>query len=221
MFEAVVFDLDGVIVDSEVYHYQSIKQALAPHKLDLTYEDFRNDYTGGSDRSTITRICLAFCIAFDDAQLDTWRAIKADVYKTLIREELQPLPGAANLIRSVADELPIGLATGSRRSDLEAVFAYLEKGRLRERFKVTVSADDVTNPKPHLETYRAAVTKLGFEPKQCIAIEDTPGGIASAKGAGLRVLAVAGTHDPTKLAGADRVVPTLDGLSLQDLKKWF
>jgi HAD superfamily hydrolase (TIGR01509 family) len=170
MFKAVVFDLDGVIVDSELYHYRSIKQALTPHELELTYEDFRNGYTGGSDRDTIGRICLAFDIAFDDPQLDSWRAIKADVYQTLIRDGLRPLPGAANLIRSVADELPIGLATGSRRSDLEAVFATIEKGQLRERFEVTVTADDVVNPKPHPETYATAVAKLGIESKQCIEI---------------------------------------------------
>lgn len=221
MLEAVVFDLDGVIVDSEVYHYRSIVQALAPHEIDLSYEEFRNGYTGGSDRDTISRICSAFHIPFDNSQLDSWRAAKAESYRTLIRDGLQPLPGAAKLIHSVADELPIGLATGSRRSDLEAAFSHIEKGQLRQRFEVTVTADDVVNPKPHPETYVTAIEKLGLNPKQCIAIEDTPGGIAAAKGAGLRVLAVAGTHNPEKLSEADRIVPTLDGLSLRELRDWF
>ena len=221
MLEAVVFDFDGVIVDSEEYHYRSIVQALSVHELALTFEKYRADFTGGGDRDTVSRICSSYGISFDDAQLQSWLVTKADLYRTLVSDGIRPLPGAVNLVHSVADKLPLGLATGSRRSDVEAVLAHIEGGRLIGRFSTIVTSDDVVNPKPYPDTYATAVEKLGFEADHCLAIEDTPGGIASAKGAGLRVLAVSGTHGQEKLSQADRIIPTLAGVSLGELKDWF
>lgn len=221
MFDAVIFDFDGVIVDSERYHFQSIIRALAPHEVDLNFEGFRHGYTGGNDRDTITRICQDFGIPFDGPQIDHWRAAKANIYPSIIKEGIQALPGAVDLIKSAADEMPIGLATGSRRSDIEAALPHLESGRLRNVFEITVTSDDVDHPKPAPDTYAAAAEGLGLSPAQCIAIEDTPAGIRSAQIAGLRVLGVAGTHAQAKLEAAEHIVPSLDGMSIDHLRSWF
>ena len=131
------------------------------------------------------------------------------------------MPGAVELVESVAAALPIGLATGSRACDVEAALNNLAGGRMAGLFQTIVTADEVENSKPDPATYAAAVKNLGVDPSACYAIEDSPEGIASALGAGLRVIGVAVMHDASKLSQAERVVSTLAGVSLDDLKQWF
>jgi beta-phosphoglucomutase len=117
--------------------------------------------------------------------------------------------------------MPIGLATGSRRSDVTVVLEHLEDGALADCFTAIVTSDDVRLPKPDPETYQRAVQGIDQSPASCLAIEDTPAGIAAAQGAGLRVIGVAGSHDPESLKTADRVIPSLEGVTVEDLRRWF
>jgi len=127
------------------------------------------------------------------------------------------------LVSSVARELPVGLATGSRRHDVEAALAVLGGGALRNIFSAIVTSSDVDAPKPHPKTYEKAVSIMDVEPSSCWAIEDSPNGIRSASAAGLRVIGVRGTNEESLLlaAGAERVVDDLRELSLITLKEWF
>ena len=131
------------------------------------------------------------------------------------------MPGAVELVESVAADLPIGLATGSRACDVEAALNNLADGRLAGLFQTIVTADEVENSKPDPATYATAVDNLGMDPSACFAIEDSPDGIKSALGAGLRVIGVAVMHDEAKLYEAEKVLPTLAGVTLADLKQWF
>jgi len=117
--------------------------------------------------------------------------------------------------------MPVGLATGSRRSDVDSALRVLAGGRLEDVFQTIVTSEDVPNPKPHPATYLKAVENLGFQPKECVAFEDSPNGILSAKGAGLRVIGISAMHGAEKLTDADRVVPHLRGASLETLYSWL
>ncbi len=88
-------------------------------------------------------------------------------------------------------------------------------------FQTIVTADDVENSKPDPASYATAVKNLGVDPAACFAIEDSPDGIKSALGAGLRVIGVAVMHDASKLSDAERVVSSLSGITLHDLREWF
>ena len=219
--QAVVFDMDGVIIESEMTHYLAIKEAMLPAEMTVSYQLYLDTCTGSDERFAMTRMADLSGIPFDEELYQSWSRRKAVSYARLVGEEAKAMPGAVELVESVAAVLPIGLATGSRTCDVEAALNNLADGRMADLFQTIVTADEVENSKPDPATYATAVKNLGVDPSACYAIEDSPEGIASALGAGLRVIGVAVMHDASKLSEAERVVSTLAGVSLADLRQWF
>jgi len=219
--QAVVFDMDGVIIESEMTHYLAIKEAMLPAEMTVSYQLYLDTCTGSDERFAMTRMADLSGIPYDEELYASWSRRKAVSYARLVGEEAKAMPGAVELVESVAAALPIGLATGSRTCDVEAALNNLADGRMADLFQTIVTADDVENSKPDPASYATAVGNLGVDPSACYAIEDSPDGIRSAVGAGLRVIGVAVMHDETKLVQAERVVSTLAGLSLDDLRQWF
>ncbi len=219
--QAVVFDMDGVIIESEMTHYLAIKDAMLPAEMTVSYQLYLDTCTGSDERFAMTRMADLSGIPYDEELYASWSRRKAEAYARLVGEEAKAMPGAVELVESVAAALPIGLATGSRTCDVEAALNNLAGGRMAGLFQTIVTADDVENSKPDPASYATAVGNLGVDPSACYAIEDSPDGIRSAVGAGLRVIGVAVMHDETQLSQAERVVSTLAGLSLDDLRQWF
>mgnify|MGYP001360395387 FL=1 len=219
--QAVVFDMDGVIIESEMSHYLAIKEAMLPAEMSVSYQLYLDTCTGSDERFAMTRMADLSGIPYDEKLYQSWSRRKAVSYARLVGEEAKAMPGAVELVESVAADLPIGLATGSRACDVEAALNNLADGRLAGLFQTIVTADEVENSKPDPATYATAVDNLGMDPSACFAIEDSPDGIKSALGAGLRVIGVAVMHDEAKLYEAEKVLPTLAGVTLADLKQWF
>jgi beta-phosphoglucomutase len=216
----VVFDMDGVIIESEYTHYSAICEAMGD-QMDQTYETFLNKCTGGDERFAMGRLAELSGIEYDEPLFQEWSKKKAIAYQKLVKESAKAMPGAVELVCSVAEMFPVGLATGSRRSDVDAAFEVLADGRLKGVFQSIVTSDDVPKPKPDPATYRTAVDGLGLHPKNCLAIEDSPNGVTSAKSAGLRVLGITAIHDVCSLHDADWHLPSLEALHPNDLISMF
>ena len=218
--KAVVFDMDGVVIDSEPNHYRAICEAIG-EGMTLSYDDFLGRFAGRDERYAMGKMAEELGIDYDENLFREWSNRKAEAYARFVSENAIPMPGAVEFVESVASELPVGLATGSRRSDVNTALAVLADGRLEGIFQTIVTSEDVPKPKPHPATYAKAVENLGFEPSECLAFEDSPNGILSAKGAGLRVVGISAMHGPEKLSEADLVVPDLRGASFDTLNSWF
>ena len=198
----VVFDMDGVIIESEFTHYSAICEAMG-EEMDQTYETFLSKCTGGDERFAMGRLAELSGIEYDESIFQEWSRKKAVAYQRLVGESASAMPGAVELVCSVAEKLPIGLATGSRRSDVDAAFEVLAGGRLKGVFQSIVTSDDVPKPKPDPATYARAVDGLGVPPQNCLAIDDSPNGVSSAKKAGMKVLGITAIHDISSLQEAD------------------
>ena len=216
----VVFDMDGVIIESEFTHYSAICEAMGDG-MDQTYETFLSRCTGGDERYAMGRLAELSGIEYDESIFQEWSRKKAIAYKRLVGESVTAMPGAVELVCSVAEKLPVGLATGSRRSDVKAAFEVLADGRLKGVFQSIVSSDDVPKPKPDPATYAKAVDGLGVHPQNCLAIDDSPNGVSSAKNAGLRVLGITAIHDPSSLRDAEWHLHSLEEVTLEDLINLF
>jgi len=216
----VVFDMDGVIIESEFTHYSAICEAMG-EEMDQTYETFLSKCTGGDERFAMGRLAELSGIEYDESIFQGWSRKKAVAYQRLVGESASAMPGAVELVCSVAKKLPVGLATGSRRSDVDAAFEVLEGGRLKGIFQSIVTSDDVPNPKPDPATYARAVDGLGVPPQNCLAIDDSPNGVSSAKKAGMKVLGITAIHDTSSLQVADIHLPSLENLNLNDLISMF
>ena len=212
MLSAVIFDFDGIIVDSEPLHFRAFNEVLEPLGKAVTWETYCDTYIGYDDRGAFHEIYRAGGERIHGSELKKLIARKAEILQRFIQNgEALPLPGAVELIRSIPARLPVALCSGALRSDIDPI---LEKLGLAEAFDVVVTAEDTKVSKPDPAPYRLALKKLGIdEPSSALAIEDTPAGILSAKGAGLKVLAVTNSYDRDFLMAADAIIDTLEKVS--------
>ena len=217
---AVLFDFDGVIVDSERLHHETMVEAMAGQGPATPWDFYREHLMGFDDRG-------AFAVLLERAGIDPTPeevqrriARKAELFAQHAAAGRVPaFPGAADLVRACAAAGPVGLCSGALRSDVDPVLAALG---IADCFSEKVTAEDVPASKPDPACYRLCVARLaarfperGIAPATCVAIEDTDDGIVSARGAGLPVVAVA-TNLPAdwlRAAGATAVVDRLAGLT--------
>lgn len=227
MLQAIIFDFDGVIVDSERAHFQAFIEVFEPLGVTFDYDTYQRDLIGFDDRGA-----MAFLFEHDLGQPDSQERrqkisqlcqSKQDIYLRLVAEgAMEPVPGTLEFIDGLPDDFPIAIATGATRADIDAVLQAL--GR-QDDFKVIVTADDVAFSKPDPATYVQAVEQLSgainreLEPRDCLAIEDSSAGIDSARQAGLRTLALKTTHTSEQLSLADVVIDHLIGVSLEQIRE--
>ncbi|HSR88711.1 MAG TPA: HAD family phosphatase [Pontiella sp.] len=219
MLSALIFDFDGIIVDSEPLHFRAFNEVLQPQGKTISWADYCDKYIGYDDRDAFKTIYKAHREKLSLGDLKALIARKAGILQNYVKNgEAVPLPGAVELIRSLPARLPVGLCSGALRSDILPV---LEKLGISDAFSVMVTAEDTDKSKPDPAPYRLALKKLQIrDAATALAIEDTPAGIFSAKGAGLKVLAVTNSYDREYLLEADAVTDSLEHvnrMTLEDL----
>jgi HAD superfamily hydrolase (TIGR01509 family) len=212
MLSAVIFDFDGIIVDSEPLHFRAFNEVLNPLDIEITWEDYGEIYIGFDDRDAFKAAFKANKKKADSKKIAALIEQKAAVFQKYILDgDVSPLPGAVELIKSIPVRLPVALCSGALREDIDPILKNLG---IANAFTVIVTAEDTDKSKPHPAPYKLTLEKLGIEdPGSAIAIEDTPAGIVSAKGAGLKVLAVTNSYDRDFLMEADAVTDTLENIS--------
>jgi beta-phosphoglucomutase len=221
--DAVIFDFDGVIVDTERLHYEALQRVLSPLGLGITWVEYVQTYIGFDDRGVFQNRFQKDGLALTTAELSGLVKQKAVLFHHMVAAETPtPFPGVVELMHGLAGRIPLALCSGALGSDIEPVFRALN---LHGLFDLLVTADDVPMSKPDPACYRLAVERLSahhdrtLNPAACLAIEDTPAGITAAKGAGLKVLALTNSYDRAYLGLADYVRDSLVGLSLDQLRR--
>jgi sugar-phosphatase len=201
-FRAVVFDLDGTLVDSEPRSHAAWRHVLEARGV-VPDEALIRSFVGRRGRDVLTVLADRLPGHDPGALMDEAAAhVNAPG-----RPPLAPMPGAVELVREIRQHgLPLGLVTSAGRRYAERMLTQLG---LREEFAVLVAAEDVEVGKPDPEGYARAGRLLGAAAAACVVFEDAPAGIAAAKAAGMYCVAVATTHEPGDLSGADRVVSGL------------
>jgi HAD superfamily hydrolase (TIGR01509 family) len=220
---AVLFDFDGVLVDSEPLHSRAFRECLAAEGIHLTEEEYNRTCIGYDDWTAL-RLTLERHqgVATPPARVHELAERKAEIYERLL-PEVPFYPGARDLVRALAAEVPLAIASGALHDEIERTLA---AGGLTDAFTAIVGADDVRQTKPHPEPYLAAMRAVsrrapGISPAQCLVIEDSTTGVAAGRAAGMRVLAVAHTYPAARLGAAHHVAPALAGLRPDDLRALF
>jgi HAD superfamily hydrolase (TIGR01509 family) len=227
MLKMVIFDFDGVISDSEKLHFQTIKEVMMEDGLSLTWETYESSYLGFDDRGS-------FQLALNQHNKQTSADIIAEMcqrklkkFIALLDHHCVILPGAKALLADLAKHnIPCGICTGSMRLEAETI---LNNADMRHYFIDIVTADDVKISKPDPEGYILSYQQINkcanISPpattEECLVIEDSMWGIASAQKANLKCLAVETTYPANKLTMADHVVKSLEDLSAKKLINIF
>jgi len=206
---AAIFDWDGVIVDSSAAHQASWERLAAEEQRSLPADHFTRGF-GMKNEIIIPRL-LGW--THDGAEIRRLSLRKEALYRAIIRTDgLVALPGVtAWLDRLRAAGIPRIIASSTHRLNITCT---LDVIGLTGYFRDIVSAEDVAHGKPDPEVFLTAGQRLGFPPARSVVFEDTHVGIEAADRAGMKVIAVAGTHPGESLAGADRVVHRLDELTV-------
>jgi HAD superfamily hydrolase (TIGR01509 family) len=205
MIEAVVFDLDGVLVDSEEAWNEARRQ-LVEERGGRWTDKAQKDMMGMSSTEWSRYMYEVLGVP------EPPNEISAEVVRRLehlYRERLPLIPGAVEAVERVAARWPLGLASSSNRPLIDLA---LELSGLARFFRVTVSSEEVAHGKPAPDVYLEAARRLGCDPARCAAIEDSENGIRSAVAAGMRVIAIpnqAFPPSPETLAAADVVLPSI------------
>ena len=218
--EAVLFDFDGILVDSEPMHHRAFNEVLDPLGMGFTWQEYVESYMGFDDRDAFREAFRSKGIDLDEANLADLLAAKSRAFLDGIRNGVTVYPGAVSMVESLRTAgRPLALCSGALLSDIEPILAQLG---IPWCFDVIVSADDVRRSKPDPESYALAFRRLSERhitlltgPEKSIAVEDTPAGIRSAKGAGLRVLAVTNSYGPGELSEADWIIDSLKNVRVE------
>ena len=211
--KAVIFDFDGVIVDTEPLHYAAFQRILEPEGLHFSWQEYIETYIGFDDRDAFSHAFATRGKTLTAHMLRSLIERKADLFGEVINDGVTPYPGVVELIRHLHDRaFPRAICSGALRSDIDPILAMLG---ISDCFDIIVTADDVAASKPDPESYQLALARLqdrypgSFSADETIAIEDTPAGISSALGAGLMVCAVTNSYPANRLSQATCVTDTL------------
>jgi HAD superfamily hydrolase (TIGR01509 family) len=206
--DAVVFDCDGLLVDTEPCW--TVAEAELFRRRGLPFGDAEKASLIGT---SVPAACATLADAFADGA--TAAEIESELLArvaAIVARDAQAMPGAAGLVAHVLARRPAAVASNSPRALLDQALAH---GGFAETFEVTLAADEVTRPKPEPELYLTACAHLGVDPRRCLALEDSATGIAAATAAGLRTVGV-----PT-LAGRDiGAEVTVGSLADPELVTW-
>lgn len=213
-FDAVLFDFDGVIVNSEPLHYRAFRQVLAEDKIELSEEEYFSELIGFDDRGSFKHLFQKRGIELTPKDLLHILARKGRAMMRQIQTNAyQALPGVEALVRGLWRVYPLAICSASVREEIEIM---LEGVSLRDCFAEIVAAEDVTVGKPDPQGYLLAMRRLSeryrkpLHPHDCLVVEDAPRVIHSTKKTGFRTLGVTTSHFADKFSEADWVVRTLD-----------
>lgn len=202
--KGIIFDMDGVLVDSEPFIIKAVIKALAEFGLKITAQDF-HPFTGTGEKNCVRGIAKNYNFPIDIEKATTRTY---DIYLELIRGNLKPLPGAKEFITECKRlGKKISVATSADMRKAAGNFAQLKIPP--ETFDAIISSNNVKHTKPVPDIFLLAAEKMGIDPKDCLVIEDAPSGIQAGKAAGCRCLAITSSFTPDKLTGADFYAPDL------------
>jgi beta-phosphoglucomutase len=223
MFQAVIFDFDGVITDSEVLHLRSFNKVLAQYGVEISTKDYYKEYLGLSDLDCFKALINKKVLQKPAKGIENLAKEKNEVFEKLAKTEGRIIEGVRDFLQMLSqNNIPMAICSGALLAEIELI---LEEARLRPFFEVIVSAEFVKKGKPSPEGFLLTLRKLNRNrrnpilPNQCIVIEDSHWGLEAAKAAGMHSVAVTNSYDADQLTLAEKIVTRLGDLSIDALQE--
>ncbi len=205
---AIIFDMDGVIVDTNPYHTLAIQQFCSTHKFQLDESTLQQKIYGRTNRDWITNLFGKL----SEEQLYTYANEKELLFRTLYEPHIKPVAGLVKFLDLlVTNNIPRAIATSA---PIENVDFVLSKTGLRKYFDTILDERMVTQGKPNPEIYLKTAAALGLPNEKCIVIEDSLSGVTAGRESGSKVIGITTTHTAEELAGTNLVIHNFNDLNL-------
>lgn len=199
--KAVIFDLDGTLIDNNAYHLQSWIKYLKNKNREISEEEYKANVNGRTNKDVIEYI---YQRKMEDAEAMVYAHEKEAIYRELYQPHITPVAGLLPLLQKLKDQgIPMAIATSGIQVNIDFMFDNIP---MREYFDVIVNSAHITKGKPDPEIYIKTAELLNVAPENCLVFEDAVVGINSAKAAGMKVVGVLTTHSAEELAGADVLI---------------
>lgn len=202
MVRAVIFDFDGVIVNSDAFNIRVLREIFQKHHIPLTEGDFFTYFAGKKLHDALTTLLGKYNRA---KEVEAFISEKR-TYDAQFPSSVEVYPQALETIKELAKNYRLALATGSRRAVIELFF---EKYALYPFFQSIITAEDCTQGKPHPEPYLRSLERVKVSSPEAVVIEDAPAGIISARDAGIKCVAIESTHSSEQLKDANSIVKNI------------
>jgi phosphoglycolate phosphatase/beta-phosphoglucomutase len=215
MIKAIFFDFNGVIIDDESIQMRAYQEILKEHDVPLT-EEWYFDALGMDDRTFVSYVFNRAKKPLSTELHESVLERKTQLHRTMIEDELPLFPGVVTLLKALSRRYELGLVSMANNVEIGYV---MDRGRIGSLFTVLITADDVNVCKPAPDCYRTGLERLNelrqrrrllpLLPSECLAVEDSPPGIQSARAAGMHTLGVTNTVSESALRAAEAEVVTL------------
>jgi beta-phosphoglucomutase family hydrolase len=221
MLGAVIFDFDGVLVDSEQIHHKAFNRVLTKFHYQLSSREYYDRFLGLSDEELLRIVDKERNLSLSNQQFGQLLGEKARLFKEMAATEAGIIEGVPKFLNMLSDgRIPMAICSGALQPEIEMI---LEGAGLRSYFEAIVSAEQVKKGKPDPEGFLLALKLLNkrmhksIQPEDCVVIEDSHWGLEAAKAAGMRAVAITNTYAAEHLKPADKVIAHLNDLTLSCL----
>ena len=207
----IIFDFDGVILDSENSHFIAFNEGLKNLNINISEDEYYSKYISLDDRGVITNVVNDKNISVTNEEIDMIIKNKNDYFESRLIDNSKLFPGVEELIIQLSKNFVLSIGSGANRSE---IIKTLKNNNIYDYFEIIVSANEVNNPKPNPETYNRVLDNINtdFNINEIIVIEDSPGGIEAPKSAGLKCIAITNTFDNKQLRKADIIVSNYEDI---------
>jgi HAD superfamily hydrolase (TIGR01509 family) len=213
---AVIFDMDGVIVNSNPFHKIALKQFCEKHGYHLSDEELKSRIFGRTNKDWLMSLFDGKVTA---KQIKEFENEKESLFREIFTPHIKPVKGLITFLeRLKARQIPRAIATSAPPANVQFT---LGKTKTRKFFQAVVDGDEVENSKPHPEIYEKTAAAIHFPPQKCVIIEDSLSGIAAGRQAGCKVIGITTTHTHDELVDTDLVIDDFDQLTVDHLIKLF
>lgn len=210
---AVLWDMDGVIVDTAPFDFEAWRRMFSKRDIEYTEAEFKKSF-GRRNEAIIPEILGK---PVSQEEIKAFAREKEALFRRLAKDKIKPFPGAVELIRALAEnDIKMALVSSTPPRNIDAV---LDDLRIKHLFQTIISGADVSRGKPDPECFLLAASRLGIQPEYCVVIEDSTAGIKAAKSAAMKCVAVTNTRLRRELKQADLIVDTLQSIDVSTLQQ--
>lgn len=212
---AVIWDMDGVIADTGIYHCRSWQFAFKKQGIEFTEEDFQRIF--GQRNDTIIRKIMGR--EMTEAEINSIANDKEIFFREAVKSNVKPFPGVIALLKTLkTNGISSAIASSAPLENIRLILSVID---IADYFAAVVFGREVSEGKPSPQVYLKAAQKLGVEPINCVVIEDAVAGVEGAGRAGIQCIAVTNTHRAVELSQADFIVDSLEKVGIKELEGLF
>lgn len=211
--KAILFDLDGTLLDNNEYHFKSWKRYLEQSRKEISDEDYKENISGRTNKDAVEHI---YGKQMSEDEAAEYYLEKEKIYREMFAPVIAPIKGLPEFLEDVKQHnILMAIATSGIQVNIDFMFQHVP---IKQYFETIVKGEDIENGKPEPDIFLKTAERLGVSPNQCVVFEDSTAGVQAGKAAGMKVVALTTTHTKEELHEADLVITDYTEVDFEKLK---